>query len=288
MILAIVGPTAVGKTKLSEFLAKKYDAIIINVDAVQVYKELNIGSAKPKENEMEDVPHYLFDNKSVMDTYTVADFQKDIRTIIDKNKDKNIILVGGSGLYVSAALYDYKFSELEKNNNKYDELSNQELYNLVKNKYPNFKEHINNRQRLISKLKKSDETNLGNKMIYDAKIIGLTTERDILYKKINERVLSMIEEGLINEVENLMQYQNKSRVLNTAIGYKEVVSYLKKECTKEFMIELIQKNSRHFAKRQYTWFNNKMDVKWFSVDYNDFSNTINEVDKYINAKKNAD
>lgn len=281
MIISIVGPTAVGKTKLSESLAKKCSGIIINADAVQMYKKLNIGSAKPVKDEMEDVPHFLFDEKDVTDDYTVADFQKEVRVLFEKYKDRNIILVGGSGLYVSAALYDYEFALEENTPLNYEKYSNEELYNMVKLKFPDYKEHSNNRQRLLSKLKKTTNGSNANKLLYNVKFVGLTTNRDVLYDKINNRVLDMIDKGLINEVQSLSMYRSKSRVLNSAIGYKEVFKYLDNTISKEDMISDIQRNSRRYAKRQYTWFNNKMDVKWFNTDYNDFDKTIKEVINYL-------
>lgn len=281
MIISIVGPTAVGKTKLSESLAKKCSGIIINADAVQMYKKLNIGSAKPVKDEMEDVPHFLFDEKDVTDDYTVADFQKEVRVLFEKYKDRNIILVGGSGLYVSAALYDYEFALEETAPLNYEKYSNEELYNMVKLKFPDYKEHSNNRQRLLSKLKKTTNGSNANKLLYNVKFVGLTTNRDVLYDKINNRVLDMIDKGLINEVQSLSMYRSKSRVLNSAIGYKEVFKYLDNTISKEDMISDIQRNSRRYAKRQYTWFNNKMDVKWFNTDYNDFDKTIKEVINYL-------
>lgn len=277
MIVAIVGPTGVGKTKLSENLAKKYNGIIINADSVQMYKELNIGSAKPKENEKEDVPHYLFDKLNIIDEYNIFNFQKDIRKIIDQNTDKNIFIVGGSGLYLTSALYDYKFTE-NKNNINYDNHTNEELYKLVKDLNIETNVHVNNRQRLISYLNNGINNDSENKLLYDVSFVGLTTNRDLLYKRINQRVIDMLDEGLINEVENLYQYKDESKILKTAIGYKEVIEYLDKTISKENMIESIQKNSRHYAKRQYTWFNNKLPVNWFDVSYDDFGSTIKEIE----------
>lgn len=132
MILCIVGPTGVGKTKLSVELAKKYNGIIINVDAMQVYIGMNIGTAKIKEEEKEGIPHYLFDIKDVKENYTVFDYQKDARKIIEKNQDKNIIFVGGTGLYLKACLYSYEFNKEEYSMKSYDKLTNEEVYELAK------------------------------------------------------------------------------------------------------------------------------------------------------------
>ena len=281
MILAIVGPTGVGKTKLSVELAKYYNGIVINCDAVQIYKGLDIGSAKVTEKEKEGIPHLLFDIKRPDEDYTVKDYQTDARNLLQKYKDQNIIFCGGTGLYLSAALMDYRFYEDEDNKN-YDDLSNEELYVLAKKKNPDLKVDSNNRVRLIRALNKKNVPVVEPKMIYNnVIIIGLTTQRDRLYDIINSRVDTMFTKGLITEVKALREKYPNSRVLKSAIGYKEVIDYLAGKFTLEEAKELIKKNSRYYAKRQYTWFNNKMNVTWFDVNYDNFNETINNVKKYI-------
>ena len=281
MILAIVGPTGVGKTKLSVELAKYYNGIVINCDAVQIYKGLDIGSAKVTEKEKEGIPHLLFDIKRPDEDYTVKDYQTDARNLLQKYKDQNIIFCGGTGLYLSAALMDYRFYEDEDNKN-YDDLSNEELYVLAKKKNPDLKVDSNNRVRLIRALNKKNVPVVEPKMIYNnVIIIGLTTQRDRLYDIINSRVDTMFTKGLITEVKALREKYPNSRVLKSAIGYKEVIDYLAGKFTLEEAKELIKKNSRNYAKRQYTWFNNKMNVTWFDVNYDNFNETINNVKKYI-------
>lgn len=284
MIVAIVGPTGVGKTKMSVELAKRYNAIIINADAVQVYKELNIGSAKATEEEKDGVKHFLLDFKEPSENYTVSDYQKDAREIIAKYKDRNIIFCGGTGLYLCAALMDYRFYE-DISNETYDDLTNAELYELALKKDKNVKIAKNNRVRLIRFLNKNPKEVVEPKLMYDnVFFVGLTTNRDNLYDIINNRVDKMFAMGLVDEVANLVKKYPNSRVLNSAIGYKEVISYLRGEYTLEETKELIKKNSRHYAKRQYTWFNNKMDVKWFLVNYAEFDKTIDMVKKYIDER----
>ncbi len=284
MIVAIVGPTGVGKTKMSVELAKRYDAIIINADAVQVYKGLNIGSAKATEEEKDGVKHFLLDFKEPSENYTVSDYQKDAREIIAKYKDRNIIFCGGTGLYLCAALMDYRFYE-DISNETYDDLTNAELYELALKKDKNVKISKNNRVRLIRFLNKNPKEVVEPKLMYDnVFFVGLTTNRDNLYDIINNRVDKMFAMGLVDEVANLVKKYPNSRVLNSAIGYKEVISYLRGEYTLEETKELIKKNSRHYAKRQYTWFNNKMDVKWFLVNYAEFDKTIDMVKKYIDER----
>ena len=280
MILCICGPTGVGKTKLSIELAKKFKGIIINCDAMQVYKGLDIGTAKIKKEEKQNIPHYLFDIKEVTDNYTVYDYQKDIRKLLDTYKDKNIIIVGGSGLYMKAALYDYEFSD-EYTTNNYDALTNEQIYNLCLKKDPNMDIHINNRKRMIRFLNKNNNSNNKDVLLYDALFIGLTTSRDTLYTRINNRVDEMFDEGLIDEVRNFYDKNIRSKAILTGIGYKELYEYFDGNMSLDEAKDLIKQRSRKYAKRQYTWYNNQMNIKWFNVDFNNFDNTIKEIINYI-------
>ena len=285
MIIAVVGPTGVGKTKMSVELAKYYNAFVVNSDAVQVYREMDIGSAKVKEEEKDGVKHYLFDIKNPDEEYTVKDYQKDARDILDKNKGKNIIFCGGTGLYLSAALMDYRFYDDEADDS-YDDLTNEKLYKMVMEKNPNLQVDPHNRVRLIRALNRKDMPVVEPKLLYEnVIIIGLTTQRDKLYDIINARVDEMFTSGLVDEVRRLIKKYPSSRVLNSAIGYKEVIGYLNNAYDLESAKELIKKNSRHYAKRQYTWFNNKMNVTWFSINYDNFNETIKEVIDYIDEIK---
>lgn len=286
MIVVIIGPTGVGKTKLSVELAKKLDAEIINCDSMQVYKDLNIGTAKVTEAEKDGVKHHLLDIVEPTDIYTVYDYQKDCRKKIDElQKDnKNIIIVGGTGLYVKAALYDYRFDK-EEEKKDYKELSNLEILEKIRTKDENIDIHINNRKRLERALEKIENnstfTKNGNIKLYDFYTIGLTTSRNNLYDIINKRVDKMLKEGLIEEVKSLYDQGIRGKAINTGIGYKELYAYFDGDITLEEAIELIKKNSRKYAKRQYTFFNNQMDVIWFETNYEDFNKTIEEVYNYI-------
>lgn len=280
MILAIIGPTAVGKTKLSIELAKKYNAIIINCDAMQVYQGLDIGTAKVTSEEKEGITHELLDFVPVTQNYTVYDYQKDARKLLEKYQGRNIIFVGGTGLYLKSALYDYRFYE-ETTTNSYDNLTNEELYNLALAKDKNMNIHPNNRKRLVRFLNKKVQEYVEPKPLYDFKIIGLTTSRDILYDKINKRVDVMFQSGLLTEVKSFYDQGIRSKALATGIGYKELYQYFDNKITLEEAKDLIKKNSRHYAKRQYTFFNHQLDVKWFDTNYEDFSKTIKEVENYI-------
>ena len=232
MIYVITGPTGVGKTKLSIMLAKKKNAIILNADSMQVYKELNIGTAKIKEEEKCGISHYLFDIKSINEEFNAYLYQQMGRKLLNEYKDRNIIIVGGTGLYIKALLYDYTFDENENKNAK----------------------------------------------LYDFKIIGLTRDRNHLYNIINERVDYMIENGLLEEAKSLYDKNIKTRVLSAAIGYKELFEYFDKKNSIESAIQKIKQNSRHYAKRQYTFFNNQFeDIKWYNVDEISFDDIIDAI-----------
>ncbi len=283
MIVVIVGPTGVGKTKMSIELAKFLDAPVINADAVQVYKGLDIGSAKVTKDEMDEVKHYLIDIKDIDEEYNVKEYQNDVRKILEEYKNKNVIICGGTGLYISAALMDYRFYE-DENNETYEGYSNEELYEMVLKKDKFSQIDKNNRIRMVRFLNKKMVDVVEPKLLYpNVLFIGLTTSRDKLYQRINERVDKMFNDGLAKEVKYLYAKNPNSLILNRAIGYKEVISYLNGEIYEEEAKDLIKKNSRHYAKRQYTWFNNKMNVKWFDVDFNNFDKTIENVKSYIDS-----
>ena len=287
-VIVITGPTAVGKTKLTIELAKKLNGEIINADAMQVYKGLNIGTAKVTEKEKENIPHHLFDIKEVEEEYSIYNYQKDCRKVIDNilRRNKTPILVGGTGLYIKAALYDYKLSE-EKTNNTYDNLKTEEIYKELLKLDKDINIDKNNRRRLIRALNYYKENNTSisnnktNKLLYDTIFIGLTTDREILYKKINQRVDNMIENGLLEEVKYYYDKNIKAKPLINGIGYKELYNYFDGLCSKEEAVEKIKQNSRHYAKRQYTFLNHQLNVVWFETDYNNFNNTIEKVSSYI-------
>ena len=286
-IIVIVGPTGIGKTKLSIELAKKLDAEIINGDSVSIYKRLNIGSAKPTKEEQSGIPHHLIDIKDVDEDYTVFDYQKDVRKKIEEitSRGKQIIIVGGTGLYIKAALYDYKFTE-GTTYNEYNDLSNEEILSKIKEYKVEKLPELNNRKRLVrllNKLENNEEiTNNKEKLLYNIKVIGLTIDRETLYKRINKRVDIMMENGLLDEINSLKEDYKNSRILNSGIGYKEFYDYLyNNNKSLEDVIDDIKKNSRHFAKRQYTFFNHQFNTNWFNVDLNNFNNTIIEVMDFL-------
>lgn len=288
-IILIVGPTGIGKTTLSIKLAKKYDAVILNADSTQVYTEPLIATAKIKEHEKENIEHYLFDVVSLNDDYTLYDYQKDGRRLLDRfiSENKNVIIVGGSGLYVKALLYNYVLEDKKEINIDFSEYSNEELKNKVLALDPESDIHVNNRQRLESFLKhyyetgkvikKTDEIN--NKL-YNFISIGLKSDRETLYKMLDKRVDSMFNEGLLDEAERL--YKMNLKNYTNIIGYKELNEYFNGNISLDEAKELIKRNTRRYAKRQFTWFNNQMkDIKWFNVNYDNFHNTIKEVENYL-------
>lgn len=288
-IIVITGPTGVGKTKMSIELAKRIDAEIINADSMQVYKDLNIGTAKITEKEKEGIPHHLFDIVEPTNMYTVYDYQKDARDIINDvlSRGKKVIIVGGTGLYIKALLYDYKFIKEDKTYD-FSKMSNEEILDKINSYNLDINLHINNRKRLERVLTKLYNNNMQTEktdtVLYDFVAIGLTTTRDNLYKIIDNRVDKMIEDCLIDEVEELYKKNIHSKAINTGIGYKELYKYFDKKISLDEAISLIKKNSRHYAKRQYTFFNNQMNIKWFNTNYEDFSLTVEEVYNYIKGE----
>ena len=289
MIIVVVGPTAVGKTLMGIELAKKYNGEVINADSTQVYRDLDIATAKVTVSEMDGVVHHLIDIKNIDEEYTVFDFQNDCRNCISDilSRGKTPIIVGGTGLYIKAALYDYKF-DLESTSFDYSNYSNDELYSRLLSIDPNTSIHKNNRKRVERALSYYDSTGklLSSKdktdnLLYDCVFIGLTTSRDVLYDRINKRVDSMISNGLIEEARNVYDTGIRSKAVMTPIGYKELFDYFSGKSDLESCIDIIKQKSRNYAKRQYTWFNNQMSVNWFNVDFNCFSNTVNDVISFI-------
>ncbi len=289
-VIAIVGPTAIGKTDISVLIAKHYNFDIISADSVAVYKYLDIGSAKPTKEEMKGVKHYLIDELDPSEQYSVDDFQKSARKIIDVNNP--IIIAGGTGLYVQSVLFDYEFSSAKRDTNfedNYKSLSNIELYNMLEKEDPvaASKIHPNNRKRVLRALEVFYNTNKsissfdGKKnKVYDSYIIYLNiNDRELLYERINKRVDIMVKKGLVNEARALYD----KGIYPNAIGYKELIPYFNNEICLELAIDEIKKNSRHLAKRQMTWFKNQMDTHFYEVDLNNVNNTVNKIIKDLDV-----
>ncbi|MCR5231104.1 MAG: tRNA (adenosine(37)-N6)-dimethylallyltransferase MiaA [Acholeplasmatales bacterium] len=287
-VIVVVGPTAVGKTKIAIELAKHYNLDVISGDSVAIYKRLDIGSAKPTKEEMDGVKHYLIDIKEPTEDYSAFDFQKEARQIMDKN-DLSLIC-GGTGLYIQSALFNYEFKSSKRDfefEEKMKHLSNDELYNLLLSKDSSIdqtKIHKNNRKRVLRALEVLNETNSSihsfnhkDEKLYDYFIVYLRLDREVLYERINKRVDIMMENGLLDEVYSLY----KDGIYPHAIGYQEFIPYFQNEESLETCIEEIKKNSRHLAKRQETWFKNQMDSHFYDVDLNCISNTVSLIIKDI-------
>ena len=290
-VIVVVGPTAVGKTKISIELAKHYNIQIISGDSVSIYKRLDIGSAKPSLEEMDGVKHYLVDILDPKDEYSVCDFQRDARKIIDENELS--LICGGTGLYIESVLYNYEFEAKKRDLDfykKYEEYNNEELYNILLSLDPNIdrtKLHPNNRKRVLRAIEVCLDLNKSihsfdkkNEKMYDYFICYLSSDRSLLYDRINKRVDKMIEDGLIDEVKRLYDDGIKPH----AIGYQEFVPYFEGEKDLDTVVDEIKKNTRHLAKRQETWFKNQMDSHFYIVDFDNPSNTIEKIIKDIDGR----
>ena len=303
LLIVIVGPTAIGKTALAIKLAKHYKTEIISADSRQFYKELNIGTAKPSNKQLQSIRHHLIDNISISDNYNISQFESDAKENIDnlfKTKDYAIV-VGGSGLYINTILYGIdKMPKVddslrEKLNSEYQNNGLRNLHDKLKKLDPISYEKIDldNHRRVIralevtisskkpysSFLKDSDR-----KPGYNEIIIGLNTDRTRLHSMINKRVEEMIECGLVEEVKKLRKFKHLNS-LNT-IGYKEIFDYLEDKMNLEQAIENIKTNTRRYAKRQITWFKSNKMINWFDYEY-EIENIINQIDKHPSIQQST-
>ncbi|MBS5946227.1 tRNA (adenosine(37)-N6)-dimethylallyltransferase MiaA [Peptoniphilus gorbachii] len=297
-LIIITGPTGIGKTELSLELAKKYKGEIISCDSMQIYKKLNIGTAKIDLTET-SIPHYMIDIVEPSDNFTVADFKNSAKKIIKdiNNRDRLPFLVGGTGLYINSLVYNLDFTETKPDYEYRDELieilekeGSEFLYEILKEKDQRLAEkiHKNNGQRIIRALeilksgnKKGDNFREENKD-YNLIYLGLNMDRAKLYEKINQRVDKMVDLGLVDEVKNLLdEGLDKNSQSLKAIGYKEVISYLDGEIDFDEMVDLIKKNSRHYAKRQLTWFRRDDRIKWFDRESD---RILSDIESYIDSR----
>ncbi len=291
MVIVILGPTAVGKTKLSVELAKRLDGEIINADSTQIYQDLNIATAKVTEEEKEQIPHHLFDIKTVTEEYSVSDYQKDARKQIEDcmKRGKVPILVGGTGLYIKAALYDYQFAPTSYKGD-YQGISTEDLFQQLHQIYPDTKIHPHNRKRIERALdyyQVLEEKEKAQNLLYPTLFIGLTCDRKQLYERINHRVEDMVKAGLLEEAKAIYETKIRTKAIMTPIGYKELFPYFEGTKSLEDCLEEIKKDSRHYAKRQYTFFNHQLPVHWITVDFHNFSHTVEEAVQWVleNTKK---
>ena len=295
-VVVICGPTASGKTALSIELAKKINGEIVSADSMQIYDEMNIGTAKPDQEEMQGIKHYLIGNIKPTNRYSVSEFKKDAISAIKEivSKEKMPIVVGGTGLYVNSLVYGIDYPEIQTNleyrkklEKIVEEKGLQYLFEkaveidkeAMKNISPNDKKRI---LRVLEIYKETGKTKTEleresrkNGIPYDYKIFAINMPREILYDRINRRVDIMIEKGLIDEVSSLYEKYGESLLTSMqAIGYKEVVEFLKGNCTKEEMIEKIKMETRRYAKRQLTWFRKIENIQWLD-GLNDIQNNVN-------------
>lgn len=300
-VIIIVGPTAVGKTNLSIKLAKKLKSEIISGDSMQVYKGMDIGTGKVTEEEMDQIPHHMLDILTPDRPFSVADYQKYVQNKISELNQRSTIplIVGGSGLYIQAVLYDYIFSEQKRDETRTNQLEarmetegNLALYEELQKVDPEQAEkiHPNNKRRVIRALEvyQATEKTLSERRSeqsktskYDYYIIGLKMDREALYEKINKRVDSMIKNGLIEEVQHLYAQGYEHTQAMKAIGYKELIPYIKGEADLASAVELLKRNSRRYAKRQYTWFKNQMNIHWYDITETKYDKIVDNIIKDV-------
>lgn len=285
-VIVICGPTASGKTALSIELAKKINGEIISCDSMQIYKEMNIGTAKPTKEEMQGIKHYLIDFVSPDQRYSVADYKKEakraIKEILDKGKIP--IVVGGTGLYIDSLIYEIEYQNIEFDENYRNYLEEQvnekgieKIYEQAKKIDPKAIEKIskNDKKRILrileiyhatGKNKTEHEVESRKKEVeYDYKVYALNWDRDKLYERIEKRVDIMLEQGLIDEVKEIYQKYDKFPTAMQGLGYKEVVEYLTERLNKEEMINKIKQETRRYAKRQLTWFRKNKQTVWLDA-----------------------
>ncbi|MFA9424114.1 MAG: tRNA (adenosine(37)-N6)-dimethylallyltransferase MiaA [Sedimentibacter sp.] len=306
-IIVIVGPTAVGKTYVSVELAKKMNTQVISADSMQIYKGMNIGTAKVLPEEMQEIKHHMIDLINPDENYSVSDFKKEAENIIDNMLINNNIpiIVGGSGLYVNSLIYDLDFGKAKSNDEireyytyYYENHGEDALFEKLRNIDPESAEkiHKNNVKRVIRALevyditgKKFSELNTDIRKQsdkYECILVGLSTDRKILYDRINQRVDKMLADGLVEEVKSLMNKgYDKNLVSLQAIGYKEIIEYLDGNITLEEAVNILKRNTRRFAKRQYTWFLKDENVKWFQIENLDEINmTLEKIHEYLSTQ----
>ncbi|EJS04004.1 tRNA (adenosine(37)-N6)-dimethylallyltransferase MiaA [Bacillus mycoides] len=300
-VAVIIGPTAVGKTKLSIDLAKALNGEVISGDSMQIYRTMDIGTAKVTTDEMDGIPHYMIDIKDPEDSFSVAEFQERVRKCIREitERGKLPIIVGGTGLYIQSVLFDYQFTDEAGDATYREQMEKLALEHGVEYVHKKLQEvdpesaeriHANNVRRVIRALeifhttgeKMSNQLEKQeNELLYDVSLIGLTMDREMLYDRINLRVNLMIEQGLLEEVKGLHERGVRDCQSIQAIGYKEIYDYFENRVSLEEAVSQLKTNSRRYAKRQLTWFRNKMDVTWFDVTDGE---KTSEILRYIEGK----
>ena len=282
-VIVIAGPTASGKSNLSVELAKKINGEIISADSMQIYKDMNIGTAKITNEEMQGIKHYMLDFVSPDERYSVSNYKKQAEKCIEEilNKGKTPIVCGGTGLYLDTLIYGIEFLEEEIDENYREELNGiakneglEQLYNMAMEIDPEAMQKIskNDQKRIIRVLEiyhktgktktEQDLESRKNEVKYNYKVFTIYMDREILYNRINKRVDKMINEGLIDEVKSIVEKYEKFPTAMQGLGYKEVVQLLNGYLTKEEMIEKLKMETRRYAKRQITWFKKNKETFW--------------------------
>ncbi len=289
-IIVLYGPTGVGKTALSIKLAKKYDAEIISCDSMQIYKYLDIGSAKISKDEMQGIPHHLIDFLEPNQNYSVFDFVENCKkAILDiQERGKNVIVVGGTGLYIKALTENYNLGNVKKPEiiAKLQDMSNEQLVNIIEASGKTVKkDDLNNRVRLLryAELAKTQSKTTKNDETEKYLIFGLICDRTKLYDRINSRVDEMINKGLVNETKAIYQKYGENIPCFKAIGYKELLPYKKGETSLDECVELIKKRSRNYAKRQFTFMNQFNTI--IKIDSTNSNEAFGEISDIINKNK---
>jgi tRNA dimethylallyltransferase len=305
-LLVLIGPTAIGKTRLSLEIAAKFGCEIISGDSMQVYRGMDIGTAKATQEEQELVPHHLIDIHNPEDPFSVAEFQDRVRNLIPQIHERGRLpfIVGGTGLYIESVCYDYRFTDVgtdqqfrDDQDAFADQYGEEALHDKLRAIDPESAErlHYNDRRRVIRALEIAHVSgkpltghlaNQPKESPYELCLIGLTMDRALLYKRIEERVDSMIEAGLVQEVRALLAAGcPKDTVSMTGLGYKEIVSYLEGELSLEAAVILLKRNTRRYAKRQLSWFRHMKQIHWVDMtDQTNFSAQLKIISDIITGK----
>ena len=294
-LLILVGPTAIGKTALSIKIAKEFNAEIISGDSMQVYKGMDIGTGKITAEEMDGVPHHLIDILNPDETFSVSDFQNQVKALVKdiESRNKRVLIAGGTGHYIKALIDGYQFNDeaqedIERLTHEFEKYSQEELYSKLLKIQPDTDIHPNNKKRIVRQLVKekldiTEKKAYTQKKEYDTFLVGLSADRSVIYDRINQRVADMFEAGLLEEVAAL-QKEGLSKTAAQAIGYKEFLPYFKGEAALTDVMERIQAHSRQYAKRQLTFFRNQLDVHWYDITHASTDIIFQDIYQFLQTK----
>ncbi|CAD2076268.1 tRNA dimethylallyltransferase [Jeotgalicoccus aerolatus] len=294
-LLILVGPTAIGKTALSIKIAKEFNAEIISGDSMQVYKGMDIGTGKITAEEMDGVPHHLIDILNPDETFSVSDFQNQVKALVKdiESRNKRVLIAGGTGHYIKALIDGYQFNDedqedIERLTHEFEKYSQEELYSKLLKIQPDTDIHPNNKKRIVRQLVKekldiTEKKAYTQKKEYDTFLVGLSADRSVIYDRINQRVAEMFDSGLLEEVAAL-QKEGLSKTAAQAIGYKEFLPYFKGEAALTDVMERIQAHSRQYAKRQLTFFRNQLDVHWYDITYASTDIIFRDIYQFLQTK----